>query len=144
MADRAEILSLPPLGEFDLTALAAAIAGDRRYADISRALKVVEANLLVRLDLRAALDAVNQIAAIAPAPGAAEPKAKDPGSAIIGQALLNNAVILYCRAMHTQSAGGRFSTGGDKAYSPDQRRLHKQVAGLRDLRRAAATCNRLW
>lgn len=117
--------------EFDLTQLREKVGRDGRCARLVKAIQIAEAHKAVEVDLRMAWSCLELLARSMPTPGE-EPGPHDDDTGLILQALMTNAVMLYCRALVSKSSSGRFNVGATSAYSNDQRRWHKQVAHLRD------------
>lgn len=124
----------PPLAnlhEYDLSALRTRVDGDRRYAALVKAIRIGEAHRAVELDLRMSWDALEVLSRTMASPGA-DGVDQEHDNAVVSRALMSNAVMLYCRALVSKSADGRFTVGVPSTYNAEQRSWHKHMADLRN------------
>jgi hypothetical protein len=116
------------MGAFDLTLLADQLRVDRRHDALVKAIDLVAGANSVRLDLDEAANALANVRALLD--GSVGPIAPERLPWLI-EALQTHAVMLYCRATHTQPADRRLATGPGK-LDQAQREARRHVTNLRD------------
>lgn len=116
-------------GVHDLTAAFAGIPiNDPRYGPIVQPLRQLEAVVAIHKDLEEAQSAMDLASRTARPPEEPDEKGE---SALIVEALIVHALMLYCRAVHS-SAKGRKQVDFKSKFSREERAAHELVTNLRD------------
>ncbi len=115
----------------DLIALADALRVRGLHPQLERKIRRFHGRAVVRADLDVAQQSVLQLSAMLNHAGGAQ--ALTPTEAFIGQALLTQAVVAYCRALVSKGEG-RSASGAEAQFGPADWEAHTRIAGVRNRR----------
>jgi hypothetical protein len=116
----------------DLTELIQRTEGDRRYKPFATEVRILWAAYAARADLDAAKEALDEVYRLTVPPAGRGTTELGTSAMATLSALMNNAILLYCRATHSKSTSGRFAVGVERGMSEELRRNHKLITSLRD------------
>lgn len=106
----------------DLSALAAELDKDKSHGVLSQAIKLFQHASSTVADLEHVYELLGTLSEI---------QSDETALSKFADALTAYAVIMYCRATHSE-ADGRWKIGIEKAFDAEQKVMHKSVTDLRD------------
>ena len=115
----------------DLTAILGRLEGDRRYIPLEGQIRRLWSLYAVYADLKFSRMAIERLMSQAPNAGPIH-QATESEDAAVSDALLTNAVISYCRAVHSKATSGRFDMLGTRHFDEEQKSQHKLVVAIRN------------
>jgi hypothetical protein len=118
-----------PQSAFDLTAYAARLGSDRKDRAIAQAIRSCISNEAIRRDL---VDAKRSLELLAELDVELAEQANTEADALLGRALMSQAITLYSRATHTESRDRGSSAPIRKAYAPEQKAKHDRIIAVRN------------
>jgi hypothetical protein len=115
---------------FDLVAALPDLDAVPEYKELGTAIRKLRSLYAVMPDLETARSAIDLLMSMPP--GKHEPHSLAKKNTLIADSLFTNAVISYCRAVHTPAASDRWRVIKDTHLSSEERKQHRLITELRD------------
>ncbi|MHB8286351.1 MAG: hypothetical protein ACYDD1_16990 [Caulobacteraceae bacterium] len=115
----------------DLNAFAKALRSAGTHRRLEATLRRLHGRGVVRADLDTASRSIKQLIQMLDRPGGA--LAFNDTELIIGEALLTQSIVAYCRALVSEGEG-RSKSGADAKFTSELRAAHLRISGLRNRR----------